>query len=239
MQTIVNVLADLPPAAVEMVGMWVAALLTLAVLSFILGDNPLFRLAEYLFVGVAAGYAASLAWSNVLWPRLRLLVTEPGAYWYYGVFFALGILLLARGVKPLSFLGDLPLGVLFGTGAALALGGVITGTLLPQLRASFLSVSPSDYGEGVLGWACAIDALLIVLGTIAVVVVFHFSAPEDPKSRSWGYWLLNLFQGVGRKVMMVGFGALLAGAAFSFFAVLKGRLAFLCDWITHVVDVGL
>ena len=239
LQAIMDFVVHLPPATVEVVGMWVAALLTLAVLSFILGSNPFFRLAEHLFVGVAAGYAASLAWSNVLLPRLRLLLDDPGTHWYYGLFFALGICLLARGIKPISALGDLPLGILFGTGAAVALGGVITGTLLPQLQSSFLSVSPADYGEGLIGWAHAIDALLIVLGTIAVLAVFHFSAPEDPKDKGLGYGLLGLLQGVGRKVMMVGFGALLAGATLSFFAVLKSRLAFLYDWITRFVDVGL
>jgi hypothetical protein len=239
LQSVVDLIVNLPPATAEMVGMWVAALLTLAVLSFILGSNPFFRLAEYLFVGVAAGYAASLAWSNVLWPRLRLLLEAPSAYWYYGLFFALGILLLGRGVKPLSTLGNLPLGVLFGTGAALALGGIITGTLLPQLQASFLSLSPADYGEGLIGWAHAIDALLIVVGTIAVLAVFHFAAPEDPKARGLGYGLLSLLQGAGRKVMMIGFGALLAGATLSFFAVLKSRLAFLYDWIARFVNVGL
>ncbi len=239
MRTVVDALVHLPPTTVEVVGVWFAALLTLAVLSFVLGDNPFFRLAEYLFVGVAAGYAASLAWSNVLWPRLRLLLADPGGYWHYGLFFALGVCLLARGVKPVSALGNLPLGVLFGTGAALALGGVITGTLLPQLQASFLSVSPSDYGSGLIGWAHAIDALLVVLGTITVLTVFHFSAPEDEGDKGMGYGLLEILQGAGRKVMMIGFGALLAGATLSFFTILKSRLAFLYDWVVRFVNVGL
>lgn len=239
MRTVVDALVHLQPTTVEVVGIWFAALLTLGVLSFVLGDNPFFRLAEYLFVGIAAGYAASLAWSNVLWPRLRLLLVDPAGYWYYGLFFALGVCLLARGIKPISTLGNLPLGVLFGTGAALALGGVITGTLLPQLQASFLSVSPSDYGRGLIGWAHAIDTLLIILGTITVLTVFHFSAPEDDRDKGMGYRLLEILQGAGRKVMMVGFGALLAGATLSFFTILKSRLAFLYDWLARFVNVGL
>ena len=45
----------------HLVGTWVAALLTLAVLSYIVGYNSVFRLAEHLFVGIAAGYAAAAA----------------------------------------------------------------------------------------------------------------------------------------------------------------------------------
>jgi len=53
---------------------WTAVgfLLTVCVLSYLFGDNPLFRLATSLFVGVAAGYAAVLLIYQVLLPRLVL-----------------------------------------------------------------------------------------------------------------------------------------------------------------------
>ena len=37
-------------------GTWVAALLTLALFSFLYKENPVFRFAEHLLVGVSAGY---------------------------------------------------------------------------------------------------------------------------------------------------------------------------------------
>ena len=46
--TLIDPIANLPAETTQVVGVWVAAVLTLAVLSFILGDNPLFRFAEYL-----------------------------------------------------------------------------------------------------------------------------------------------------------------------------------------------
>ena len=36
--------------------MWVGALLTLMILSFLYRDNPFYRFAESLFVGVSAAY---------------------------------------------------------------------------------------------------------------------------------------------------------------------------------------
>lgn len=231
---IAGLAATLPADLPQTVGVWIAALLTLAVLSFIVGDNPAFRVAQYLFVGVAAGYAASLAWTSVLWPRLRLLLTDPVVYWHYGVFFILGLLLLARGSRHIAALASLPLGVLFGTGAALALGGTLTGSLVPQVRAAIVSVSPADYGGGLLGWAYALDALLLVLGTIAVFAAFHFTA------RGKGRRLLTAFGGAGRALIMVTFGALLAGALLSFFSILNSRLAFLLnDWLGAYLGVGL
>ena len=48
----------------------VAFLFTLFIFSYLIGDNPLFRLAVYIFVGVSAGYVAAVAYRQVLWPDL-------------------------------------------------------------------------------------------------------------------------------------------------------------------------
>jgi len=50
------------------IGPILAALLTIMMLSYIIGDNPFFRLACYIFIGVASGYAGAMAWHQVLWP---------------------------------------------------------------------------------------------------------------------------------------------------------------------------
>ena len=54
----------------------IAFIFTLMIFSYLLGDNPLYRIAAYFFVGVSAGYIASAAFWQVLWPRL-LLPSEP------------------------------------------------------------------------------------------------------------------------------------------------------------------
>jgi len=38
------------------IGIWAAALLTLAIFSFLYKENPIYRFAEHLLVGVSAGY---------------------------------------------------------------------------------------------------------------------------------------------------------------------------------------
>ncbi len=45
-------------------------LFTLLIFSYLLGDNPLFRIAVYIFVGVSSGYVAAVVWWQVIWPRL-------------------------------------------------------------------------------------------------------------------------------------------------------------------------
>ncbi len=57
-------------------GLWLAALLTLAILSFLYKDNPLYRFAEHLFVGVSAAYIMVLAfWDNVI--KLLFVKLDP------------------------------------------------------------------------------------------------------------------------------------------------------------------
>lgn len=49
---------------------WLSAILTVAILSYLFKDNPFYKVAEYLFVGVAAGYYLSIQFDNVLIPNL-------------------------------------------------------------------------------------------------------------------------------------------------------------------------
>ena len=238
-EAVSNLVSGLPAGSAHVTGSWLAALLTVAILSFAVGDNGLFRLAEHLFIGVAAGYAGGLVWNMALWPRLELLLGDPGQYWYYGVFFVLGLLLLARGVRPLSGLADLPLALMFGTGAALALGGAVSGTLVPQIRASIISLSPSDYGQGVAGWTQAIDAALLLLGTLTVLSAFHFTRQTPGAPGNPGLAVLLGMGQVGRKVLMIALGALFAGALLTFFTILTSRLHFLIyDWGALLGNMG-
>jgi len=237
--TLQDLLGHLPPEGASIAGTWVAAVLTLAILSRILGRNMAFRFAEYLFVGVAAGYAVALAWTSVLAPRLRLLAEEPSTYWYYAVFFSLGLMLMCRSVRSLTWLGDIPLAVLFGTGAGLALGGALTGSLIGQVRGTLVSMSPKDYGGGVVGWAYALDAVLLVLGTVAVFGSYQFGRRQSPLGGVW-YAILRPLAGLGRGFILVAFGALLGSALLSFFAILVGRLDFLVnDWLGLFGNMGL
>jgi hypothetical protein len=222
----------------QLAGLWVAALLTLAVLSYLLGENPLFRLAQYLFVGVAAGYAAALAWNHVLAPRLVRLAGAPSESWPYALFALLGLMLLARGWRPLSFLASIPLGLLLGVGAALALGGALTGTLIPQAAASLVSLAPASYGGGLRGWAYALDAAFMLFCTLAVLAAFQYRRVERGPLRLWDQGVQALGR-AGRWVIMVAFGAILAGSALTYFAVLQSRLDFLLyEWLGSLIGLG-
>lgn len=207
----------------NLIGIWVSALLTVMVLSYLLGDNPLYRLAEHLFVGTAVGYAVLVAYYSLLRPRLILpLLQAPLENWTLVVPLLLALLLLARLNHSWRGAGMAPLAFLLGVGVALAIGGALFGSVLPQVEATMLSVNPADGG-----WGVAIGNLVLVLGTVSALAYFYFTGQGDTR---WGRLrggFLKAWRGLGKWFIMVTFGAIFASTVMARLSLLIGRLQFL------------
>ena len=79
----------------ETAGLVVGAVLTLLIFSYLLGDNPLYRLALHLFVGALVGYSFGIVVRDVFVGLvLAQLLTNPLAVI---VPLVLGILFLFKG----------------------------------------------------------------------------------------------------------------------------------------------
>ena len=210
------------------ISVWVAFALTLMVYSYILGDNPLFRLAEHLLVGTAAGYAVVVAYHGILRPRLfEPFLSEPATQWYLVVPLLLGLLLLTKSRRSIAWLGNTSVGFLFGVGAALAMGGALLGSLAPQIGATWLSLNPVHYLDS--GWGGVINAALIVLGATGALLFFYYNAPA-------GHGVGRFWAGVragwgrlGRWFILVALGAIFANTMIARLSLLIGRLRFLLN----------
>lgn len=204
----------------EWVWMIVGVVLTLMVFSYIFGDNFLFRVATYLFVGVAAGYVFVVVFYQVLMPRLiepiflgtmaeRVLAVVP----------LLGAALLLFKVSPrLAFLGKAPMAFLVGVGAAVAIGGSVFGTLLGQVSAAG---APFRSASGIL------EGLLALIGAVGVLAYFQFSAParaslsgEVPKRPAW----MEALAWVGQVFLGITLGALFSGVLIASLTALLDRV---------------
>ena len=126
-------------ADLEMIGTIVAFTLTLLVYAYLIKDiaffHAIYRLIAYLFVGVSLGYAAVMAVHGVLGPRLFGHLQNGEWTWAYLVPLILCVLLVTKLRPSWSSLGNVTIAFLFGVGAALAVGGGVIGTLIPQRRA--------------------------------------------------------------------------------------------------------
>jgi hypothetical protein len=211
----------------ELLGTWVAALLTLMVFSYLVSDNPLYRLAEHLFVGSALGYAIVVAIQDVLLPRLSTLARDPVASWYLLIPLLLGLLLLAKGRVSTAWLGNISVGFVFGVGAALAIGGALVGSLFYQVRDTMLPLLPGK-GDG----GSVIDNLILIVGTLGSLAYFYFTAGGEREATGLRGGALRLGSIVGKWFIMITLGALFANAVMARVSLLVGRLQFLLgDWL--------
>jgi hypothetical protein len=214
----------------DLIGVWVGAILTLLVFSYLLGDSPLFRIAQALFVGVAVGYGATAAIYLVLAPKLiEPLIADTTTNWPLFVPLVLGLLLFTKLRPSWASVGNLSIAFLFGVGGALAIGGALAGTLLPQLQATVVSLAPAQ------GWDTVFNNLLLVFGTIGAFLSFRFVISTerpalralDMLARGWGR--------VGRWFVLIAFGAIFADTAISRISILIGRMYYLLhDWLQVV-----
>jgi hypothetical protein len=202
----------------------VGVVLTLMVFSRLLGDNPVFRTAQYLFVGVSLGYAFVVIYHQVLRPNVLATIAsanDPLALGARLLPFLISLLLLARitGRQQASWVSNLPLALVFGVGAALALGGTLVGTLAPQLRDSARPIGGDPLQM--------LGAVLLVLGVVLTLCYFYFTVPrQSPSGRA-----VAVGAQVGRWLLMVAFGFFLAGSLLTYLTALNERLAFIVGWV--------
>jgi hypothetical protein len=210
----------------EIFAVWIAAILTLMVYTYLLGDNPLYRLAEHLFVGSSIGYTAVVVFHSILRPHLlEPLRSNVADSWPFLIPLLLGLLLLSKAGRSLAWLGNTSLGFLFGVGAALAIGGALLGSFLPQIQASWVSLSPATAG----GAEAALENLFIALGTIGTLAYFYFTVGSGnrPGNRLIRFWAV-----IGKWVILITFGAIFGNRIMSYVSLLIGRVHFLLgDWL--------
>ena len=197
----------------------IAIVVTIMVLSRIAGHNPVFRVAQYLFVGVSLGLAFVVAYHQVLQPATRALLSggSDNAI-LYGTPLFLGLLLLPRITRrqEFSWLANIPLALIFGVGAALAVGGAIAGTLAPQI----LDTSNRPLAGDPLQIA---GALVLAIGTVITLSAFYYTVPaESARSR-----LVARIAVVGHWLLMIAFGFFFSSAIQSYMSALTERLGFL------------
>ncbi|MCO6449697.1 MAG: hypothetical protein J5I90_02800 [Caldilineales bacterium] len=210
----------------DTLGMIAAALLTLAILTRVWRVNISFRIAEYILLGVLAGYVAAVALRDVLFPGLLTpLLADPLGQPVLLFSLLMALLLGLRFVtdSALRNLGLLPLGILLGAGGALALAGAARGTLAPQLlAASELSFFPAGPD-----WLSILAVLVSTLVTVAVLI-FLFQRQPDTGAMPKG-WLKSLSY-LGYLAVMIALGALLASTA-------GARVVLLIDRVQYFLDL--
>jgi hypothetical protein len=219
----------------EFIGLALGFLLTILIFSYLMGDNPFFRLAIHIFIGVSAAYVAIITINNVLIPRLimPLINGSQGERLLSIILFIPSIFLFFK-VTPLRRAGNWSVAILVGIGAAAAIGGAITGTLFPQILGTINSVDPSAYTVTNGRWDQVINGLIIVIGTISTLLYFHFGTQDIPGQSDERLPFIETISKIGKVFLAITFGALYAGVYLSALAALVERLSFIWDFLNTI-----
>ena len=205
-------------------GTWCAALLTLCLFSFLYKDNPFFRLAEALFAGVSLAYYIGQTADQTIKPNLILpLIHDFRGNWDLLLAALIGLNLFNRYIPRISWLSRISLAIYVGYYTGINMVQKLQGEVLPQSGSTMLDL----LGRGARGGpslAQSFNALVMVVGVLAVLVYFFFSVEHR-----------GLVGGVSRLgvwYLMLGFGAAFGYTVMGRISLLIGRMNFLViDWI--------
>ena len=219
---------------IQILGPIVGALLGLFVLSYVLGDNPLYRLALHIFAGAMIGYAGGIVVRDVLMGlALTGLLSNPSSV---VIPLVLGLLLLFKGLPQQAFVGNVSVGFLIGVGTAVAMGGALLGTLVPQVQATAGALRSSSLAAQRFG---LLDGLMVVVGTVCTLLTFTFTASEPDGEGALWQGILGGAATVGRLILIVAFGIAFAGVLTAALSVFVGQAHVFFGLALRALGLGL
>jgi len=201
-------------------GLWIAAGLTLCIYSFLYKDNPLFKFAEHLFVGVSAGYLLTITFHDnfipYIYDPLKSVFTE-GKYGELSILIPaiLGMMMFAQFTQKYSWLVRIPFAFMVGYYAGASITPGMQADIFEQIRGT---AEPFGNIEAI---SEIINAILILIGVICTLMFFFFS--KEHKGFVGGV------SEVGIVFLMIGFGAAFGYTVMSRISLLIGRIDFLLN----------
>jgi len=215
----------------------VGFLLTVMVLSYLIGDNIFFRFASALFVGLTAGYLTLLIIQYILAPLLWVPIVSGGWGPRLWTLIPLGLMVLLglSQVPKLSKLGSIPLAFLAGLVAAVTVGGAVFGTLVPQ-SAALINPFDLEAWKGPGNWLQGVDAVIMLIGAVTTLCFFHFGRRKldhpgiETNQRPKAIEALSM---AGQIFIGLTLGAVFAGVFSSALLALIHRVAFIGQFIAR------
>jgi hypothetical protein len=219
------------------IGLWIAALGTLAIMSFLWGDNIFYKVAESVVVGASAAYAMVVGfWTGIiqnlfgkLIPGLMRDSVLPGlpggqeAELIYIVPLVLSVLMLWRLAPAGGWISRWPLAFFIGATAGIRLVAYLDADFVQQIGSTIMPLIVSDNQQGLMVGK-SIGNIIIVIGVLTCLVYFFFSFEHKG--------LVGRTARVGIWFLMVTFGAGFGFTVMGRISLISDRFSFLFyDWL--------
>ncbi|HOV16840.1 MAG TPA: hypothetical protein PLF50_05045 [Candidatus Cloacimonadota bacterium] len=203
-------------------GVWLGAFFTLCIFSFLYKDNPFYKLAEQIFVGLSAGYWFIYTIYSILIPNLfTKLQTDFSHNTILLIPGILGVMMLLRLIPKLEWLSLYPISLVIGTSAGISILRYMKSDVLSQLTATMVNPLKQGSIDAIIG------SFILIIGTICVIMYFYFSRKQEG--------VLAATSKIGIWFLMISFGASFGYTVMARISLLIGRLQFLLgDWL-HLI----
>lgn len=209
------------------IGAWVATGLTLFIFSFLYKDNPLFKLAENLYVGVSVGYTIVKTYDTVIVHLIWNPIVKNGE-WALLIPVAIGMLMLTRYVPKAAWLSRYAFAFIVGVGSGLAIPRVISSYILKQIEDTVRPLLVLVPGEGLtFSWSLlnpssSLNTIIILIGVVSVLFYFFFSVEHTGPGKAVAR--------TGILFLMIAFGAAFGYTVMARMSLLIGRLTDLIEF---------
>jgi hypothetical protein len=226
------------------IGAWLAAFLTICIFSFLYEDNPFYKFAEHLYIGVSAGYFMAITYQNVIKPNLfgkiqtaYNLMTKQHIMswedWSYIIAGILGIMLVLKLVPKVNWLSRWPLSFMVGMSSGLGVVLTMEALVIKQVDATIVNLLVKHF-DGSINWAVSIQNWLIVVGVCSSLIYFYFS--KEHKGLIFG-----TASRIGIYTLMIAFGAAFGYTVMARVSLLIGRMQFFQDvwWPAFKATFGM
>jgi hypothetical protein len=206
-------------------GVWIAALMTLGLFSFLYKDNPLYKVCEAIFIGTSAGYYAVTYFFDNLHKKLWEGIFPPdgavGDAWLWGGAI-LGVLMLCRLSRKIGWIARWPLSFIVGATAGLYMINYFVSSAMIQVASTMQSLVVTDAGG--IAWQATIGSVVVAVAVVSGLIYFFFSKEHT-----------GAFGGVAKVgiwFLMITFGASFGYTVMSRMSLLIGRMDYLFgDWL--------
>ena len=191
---------------VQVFGAWISIFLTLCILSFLYEDNPVYKLAEHLFLGVSIGISVCEQWYGVFKPNLVDRLADGNLLSIIPL--VLLLMLLFKGVAGFStalqkhaWVARIPIAFMVAAYAGVKLTGEANANLMTQVAQTMPNLAESWATNGMWSWSAdgagVFSDMALVLGLTACLVHFYFSKVPVSAVRYGGVASLIAFVIVG------------------------------------------
>ncbi len=185
----------------EIAGAWISIFLTLCIFSYLYDDNPIYKLVEHLFLGVSIGYSVVEAYFGAFKPNVINKLAEGQLTPLVALL--LVFLLFSKVIPRYAYLARIPIAFIVAAFAGVKLTGEANTNLMTQVAQSMPDLRSVYAQHGIWDWnadgAGVFSSLFLVVGLIACLLHFYFSAPHQR-----GMKVVSRF---GVLVLMLSFGA--------------------------------